>query len=480
MKLLDHFSRFLADTVNLNTTRFNLLESSLPAVQAAVKAVEYEPAIIGFEIQGSWAHKTIIKPLDNKPFDADLIVFVKPVDQWGAKDYVDKLFDGLAEHPTYKNKLRRYSHCVTIEYAGERKLDITPCVRDRVFTGIDEVSNRQTNSFEQSKPTAYTDWLIERSAISKGNSFRKVTRLMKYLRASKESFTCPSFLLTTLLGMHVLELDRGSTGFSDTPIALKTLIGRLDDWLQQRSVVPEVRNPVLWAEIQSNAWDQDKYSNFRDRIHTYREWVDDAYDETDRVESIGKWRRLFGDEFAADEVIKKAARISEVVTESASVFGAMTSTSIDLVDRVKLVGRQALPASFSRLSHMRRPTWPQAAGPMLQLRVAATLLSSNDVNLHPVASMSPNQRGYSIRFEASQQNGLPLGGDFQVQWRVTNTDKMAAANDDLRGEFYHSERNHSRTERLSYRGVHMVEAFLIRRRDNHLVGVSAPFYVVIE
>ena len=37
-----------------------------------------------------------------------------------------------------------------------------------------------------------------------------------------------------------------------------------------------------------------------------------------------------------------------------------------------------------------------------------------------------------------------------------------------------------RWERLSYRGVHMVEAFLIRKSDDTLVGRSAPFYVVIE
>jgi hypothetical protein len=28
--------------------------------------------------------------------------------------------------------------------------------------------------------------------------------------------------------------------------------------------------------------------------------------------------------------------------------------------------------------------------------------------------------------------------------------------------------------------VHFVDAFLIRKRDNRLVGQSAPFYVVIE
>jgi hypothetical protein len=35
-------------------------------------------------------------------------------------------------------------------------------------------------------------------------------------------------------------------------------------------------------------------------------------------------------------------------------------------------------------------------------------------------------------------------------------------------------------EDLSYRGLHFVEAFLIRKADDRLAGQSSPFYVVIE
>jgi hypothetical protein len=50
----------------------------------------------------------------------------------------------------------------------------------------------------------------------------------------------------------------------------------------------------------------------------------------------------------------------------------------------------------------------------------------------------------------------------------------------LRGDFYPSDSGSSRSEQLSYRGVHFVEAFLVRKRDSGLVGQSEPFYVVIE
>ena len=97
-----------------------------------------------------------------------------------------------------------------------------------------------------------------------------------------------------------------------------------------------------------------------------------------------------------------------------------------------------------------------------------------------IHSAEPLQAGYWVRFNAAGTHGIPFTADYKVQWRVTNTDKVAARADALRGGFYSSDSGTSRSERLEYRGVHFVEAFLIRKRDNRLVGQSEPFYVVIE
>lgn len=57
---------------------------------------------------------------------------------------------------------------------------------------------------------------------------------------------------------------------------------------------------------------------------------------------------------------------------------------------------------------------------------------------------------------------------------------MAMALGNGRGEFYAPTSGNRRWERLSYRGVHIVEAFVLRRRDDVLVAKSAPFNVIIE
>ena len=75
---------------------------------------------------------------------------------------------------------------------------------------------------------------------------------------------------------------------------------------------------------------------------------------------------------------------------------------------------------------------------------------------------------------------MPLPKTYLVKWRITNTDKTAKDAGELRGGFYASEGGTGRWESLTYRGVHMAEAFVVRRADDALVAQSEPFFVVVE
>ena len=201
----------------------------------------------------------------------------------------------------------------------------------RLYAGQYEVCNRNADQFEVSAPSAYTEWVKGKNGVAGGNDLKKVTRLLKYMRDIKGNFTCPSFLLTTLMGLQVYESDRNSAQFADLTTTLKTLVGRLDDWLQARPNVPVVPNPKLPQEDQAGGWDQTQYGNFRDKVNLYRGWIDDAYTETDRDESIGKWQRVFGDNFAAGEAKRAAEQVSEAATTGALVLGNHFQ---DLVEKV--------------------------------------------------------------------------------------------------------------------------------------------------
>lgn len=480
-KLTRHFTDFLRDTVNLNQTRIDDLESNVGALKRFLRQCEWEPKIRGFSEQGSWAHQTIIKPVDGAEFDADLLVLVDHVDGWTAADYVRSLGKAFAESPTYAEKAKVWDYCVTITYAGERKVDLAPCVVGRLWKNSLEVCNRTRNEFQRTEPVGYTTWLREKNALSGSNSFRKVTRLFKYLRDIKRTFTCSSVLLTTLLGSRIQWYDKDAAGFADVPTTLKTVIGRLDDWLQARPTRPTVPNPMLPEEDFAANWTDTQYSNFRVFVHKYRGWIDEAYETEGRDESIRAWRKIFGDQFAKGQLVESSNGINSTKTTMGSLLATTAHHSGELVDFVARVGVAALPSWFFKPPHMQSPPWPRLETVSNNAVVHATWHPSRQ----SPSSQAINQddtlpRNGGIWFDLTINGGRELPEGYRVQWRVTNTGVMAMALNAGRGGFYAPTSGNRRWEELSYRGVHIVEAFILRRSDDVLVAKSPPFSVIIE
>ncbi|WP_193227887.1 SMODS domain-containing nucleotidyltransferase [Aureimonas psammosilenae] len=482
MKLPNDFNAFLRDTVNLNQTRLSNLESNVEALKNFLRQQDWGVKIRTFQGQGSWAHNTIIKPVDGGEFDADLLVMVDPVEGWTAKQYVDALYRVFLDSETYKGKVTRYRYCVTITYVGDRKVDIAPCIKDRRWTDTYEVCNRDADAFEVSAPAAYTAWINERNGYSGKNSFRKVTRLLKYLRDIKGRFTCPSVLLTTMIGNQINFWDKDATDFEDTPTTLQTIMGRLDNWLQANESKPKVVNPKLDREDFAAQLTQDQYANFRNVIHRYRGWVDEACEAKTRTDSIKAWRRLFGDDFAKGENVSVLSKGNLVERASLGSLVLSTAAHLDsLVDEVINFGRSVLPAAFYRPPHQKTPPW--RALETISRNVQVTAVYQRSQWSSPGQSIGPGDalpRSGGLWFTATINNGQAVPEGFRVEWRITNTGTEALMHHSGRGKFYAGQRIHSRWEGLSYRGVHIAEAFIIRTQDEVLVGQSAPFEVVIR
>ena len=297
---------------------------------------------------------------------------------------------------------------------------------------------------------------------------------MKYLRDIKGTFTVKSILLTTLLGNQIDVLDSLRGDFSDTPTALKSMFGRLDAWLQARPTMPTVTNPALATENFNRHWDQAKYENFREKIHQYREWIDDAYAEQDRDVGIQKWRRVFGEDFAKGEVVEKA------VTAVAHVLSEMAATD-DIVLAVSQVGTEILKRIPPRLPHVEAPPWKSASSTFPVVVRASESHTRNGPAVRDIASGTILAKERQIRFRALQANGLAFpANDYDVHWRVVNTGTEAIKSNGMRGGFYPSDSHGVRWERTLYRGAHWVEAFVVLRRTRRVIGKSERFFVVIE
>lgn len=297
MKHVTYFQKFLSEEVDLNKTRLDRLNDSSSAVDTFLSGNldAYEKT----ERQGSYGLKTIIKPVGTREYDADMLLYMTYDDDKEPKDYINDVYNCLKANDNYKDKVHRRTRCVYINYAGDFHLDLVPCVtQEDCLTQEEEyfICNNKENRFEVTDGTGYRDWFNEKTRITNGN-LKRVTRLLKFLRDHKGNFSVKSILLTTLIGNSVYTFDEWGEDFKDIPTSLKTVSNRINDFLQANVSMPEICNPVLDGESFTRHWDQDKYSNFREKFDLYNSKINEAFDAKDHNTSVKKWRELFGDNF---------------------------------------------------------------------------------------------------------------------------------------------------------------------------------------
>lgn len=317
MKHIKYFREFLADEVNLNPTRLNRLNKSSKSVNTYLRdnLDGYEKT----ERQGSYGLQTIIKPVGDREYDADMLLYMEDDPDKEPREYINAAYNCLRENENYKDKVHRRTRCVYINYAGDFHLDLVPCITQPDEEGEEEeyfICNNKENSFEVTDGIGYREWFNAKTKITNGE-LKRVTRLLKFLRDHKGNFSVKSILLTTLIGNTIGESDENSNEFKDTPTALKTVFNRINDCLQNNPSMPEIYNPVLPTEEPfTRHWDQDKYRNFRDLFNLYNGKINDAFEADDHNTSVQKWRELFGDNFGElkDDSNKSAASV--IVTPS--------------------------------------------------------------------------------------------------------------------------------------------------------------------
>ena len=309
-------------------------------------------------------------------------------------------------------------------------------------------SNRSTNKYEATDPDAYKAWIADKNKTTRNNNLIKSIRLFKYLRDIKCTFSCKSILLTTLLGSQVIDsYDLFSNDFKDLPTSFKTLINRLNHDLKTYSSMPEIENPVQSGEYFTRHWDETKFQNFKKFVSKYADWVNDAYDETDKDASIEKWRKIFGNQFFS------------VKTTQAS---KADSLSLEVLDE----------RFVSIPSHYRPHPW-KSNGSEVTLDVDVKYkqnFSQHFVNKLRFGSLIPKQ--HNLRFEIMSN----VDDLHEIYWQVTNTGAEAAANNQLRGNFELGER--VREESTSYKGDHFVEAFVVH--ENVLLARSEKIIISIS
>lgn len=226
---------------------------------------------------------------------------------------------------------------------------------------------------------------------------------------------------------------------------------------------------------------QEQYTNLSACISRYRDWIDEAYEADTRDESIRLWRKIFGDEFASSVVLVEGRNVSAKARMAIAALAKIENLGSDLVSLVRRYGRVALPPGFDLLPYKHEPEWDYSSS-LVPSRVVATLHRTEQAPaLEIVESLSIVPKNHGLWFDVRDARGQSFSiNEFRVQWRVTNTDEEAFVASCMRGEFNPPKIGNKRWESLVYRGIHTVEAFVIKRNDNLIISVSEPFYVSIE
>ncbi len=304
MKLHEYFSGLLDRAVNLNPGRLEQLARHEKALTEWLRGDStFGPTVEAFIRQGSWAHRTIIRPLPGQEFDADLLVQMKPQRAW-SKDprrYPEALYEAMVRSPRHRDKVELKTRCVRVNYANDCHVDLVPYLYLPFYGIFDRhvIVNRTANELEDVNPAGFAEWFRAKDRVANGH-LRTSLRLLKYMRDYKGTFDVPSVILTVLVGDRVSQLlswwdDR----YRDLPTTFRSLVLATDRWLQDHSNVPRIGDPSCAGVDFSHRLDKAGYREFRDQFHGYAGTVRAAYKAKDPEQSVELWRRVFGDEFAS-------------------------------------------------------------------------------------------------------------------------------------------------------------------------------------
>lgn len=433
MKLNGHFTALLKGTVNLNQTRLGKLDSQVTAIMNYLNSdPDLGPLILGTIRQGSWAHRTIIRPVAGKKdeFDADFLLNLTIVEAWATtpSEYLNTLYDALKRSSTYKSMVVKKNRCVRINYAGDCHVDIVPHL---VLSDSRQVIvNSEVEEFEETNPEGYTAWMKEKDSLTGGN-LRKVIRLVKYLRDSKDTFRIPSVILTALLGERVQVYETDSR-YSGVPTTLVHIIEDLAAWLALNPLMPVIADPSCPQTSFNHRWDQDRYTNFAKHIQSYATRMRAALDEQDKEKSVKLWQDLFGDGFTAPATTAESSLAK--AEQPAPVEAASRAPSEKFIEEMGV-----------HLAGGRRAR--------IEARVANPIgTGSADLRRTGFAPI-----GRDIYFTVTTDASQP----YEIWWKVRNHGPDAENAHGLRGQITPG-RGARIHERARYRGRHYVEVWIVK------------------
>ena len=425
------FNAFLRDYVNLNQTRVDTLQSRVSSLDTYLADDSVLKDLVADDVipQGSFAHKTIIRPFTGNDFDADVLLPMDEQDDWEPRKYTIELQKALEESSRYGGKTTLGKRCVTIDYADDFHIDVVPFITRA--DGQTYITHRIDNDWIRQDPVALTSWIEETSRVTHGHLIR-VIRLVKYLR-DRSSLNVASVVLTALLTERVRSFA-GVDEYQNVTTTLVSLVEQLNDYIGPMSAAPWVDDRI--GQNLANRLTPTGFTNLQSQVKTWARKMRAALDApTD--ESIDKWRALFGDKFGS--------------TTSSDLVLAASAGPVETYEKREAPGEQFLERDHGI---------PVRLDPSAQFRLVGRMSSTRRAKgrYRPMSATGNHVPiGRSLSFTVE---GCTVQPPYEVYWKVRNAGIEAVERHNLRGQI--TKGSDTRSEDSHFPGNHWVEAWVVK------------------
>jgi len=465
--------RLVAVKLDLDETRYRNAEEKYKAIGNWLNAdnsniKKYSPQVYS---QGSFLLGTVVKPLSGEEYDIDLVCELCGLSRESTSQSVKKLVgDRLRENQTYSQMLTPMNRCWRLNYAGEFHMDIIPAIPDaEKSNGAILIPDSEIADWEHSNPKGYADWFL-----------RKMHAEFAMQRMTKSIEEVPDFMIKTSLQQSVQLMKRHrDIMFADdeknkpisiiiSTLAARAYLDKGDLYETLRGIVAGIpnhiteRDGVPWIENPSNPDENfaDKWPKHPKRREAFYEWGEKLQED---IERLGECTSLE----ECEDILKELFGVGVV----SNVMKEMSQ------ERQVSVGKSKFD-----VPHRQDPSskWTVANVNSAQVKIRG-YIKRGETRVEEFQSDSPDlDKHLSIHFLAETHN---IDRPYEVHWQVVNTGEEAAAienNKGLRGDFYEpdSHNSHKREERTEYRGMHWIEAFIIR--NGVCIARSGEFVVNIK
>lgn len=425
------FNAFLRDHVNLNQTRVNTLQSRVSSLDKFLGDDSTLGDLVTDDVipQGSFAHKTIIRPYTGNDFDADVLLPMEEDPDWEPKKYTIELQKALEASKRYEGKTTLGKRCVTIDYADDFHIDVVPFVTRP--DGSTYITHRIDNEWIRQDPVALTEWIEESSRVTNGHLIR-VIRLVKYLR-DRSSLNVASVVLTAMLTERVHSFA-GIDEYQNVATTLVSLVEDLNDYIGSRSSAPWVDDRI--GQNLADRLSPTGFLNLKSQIKTWARKMRTALDAP-AEESVEKWRDLFGERFGAS-------------TTSAMALAA-SAGPVETYEKREAPGEQDL----ERDHHIPVRLDPDARFRLVGRMSATRRGTGRHRPMRATGNHVPIGRSLSFTIE-----GCTVAPPYDVYWKVRNAGVEAVRRKNLRGEIVRG--GEKITEHSSWPGNHWVQAWVVK------------------